>query len=160
MAEHVRIFCREDPPPTIKDLLVFFSEEGFDVRPDEEEEEDDESFEAANPSWNETNLLLNSEPEPIVMECWRDDEGDEFAEMRDELLELAEEIDTGDAGRVIKHMKSATFVITLPVLEDFGDDGRTLTDALITYLATNHDGMAYVEGEGVYANDELILEVV
>ncbi len=155
MAELVRVFCVEDPPPTRKELMELLSEEGFDIH---SEDEGDEENEFEEPSWHEFIMVYREDQEPINLEYMGEEDSDEFSELRDELIEMLDDFEGSEIPRIEKHLNKSIFVISIHCLDESDDEGQAIVNALQNYLATNHDGLAYVEDEGFYASDELILE--
>lgn len=157
MPDHIRVFCKEDPPPSLQQLMEFFSEEGFDIRLDRSGGDDLEEEDVEDPSWQEATLIYSDEREPLQVECWREDESDEFSEMRDEHLEELEDFDGREKSRVVRHLKSSSFIVTITFLSEPGEEGVSIQNALVNFMANNHDGLTYIDGEGYYAGDELVL---
>lgn len=148
------VFCHDGPGPTLMDILEMLSEEAFDIHLSEEAEEEKE-----DPLWNEVMLIYSDEEEPIQLECWRNDDSDEFAEIRDDLVENIEGFENSEKVRVIEHLKRCDFVLSIEETTSDNEEGLSIYNALIVYFASNFKGLAYIETEGVYEADELILRM-
>jgi hypothetical protein len=156
MSDLIQIFCNDDPP-TLKQIMEFLSEEGFDVKFDDMEEE---APDQEDPSWTEARLMYTDEQEAIVVECWRSEESDEFDDIRDELLIAVEELedDSTASKKVLRRLKKSQFVIQiLPC--DCDEDGENVINALTSFMVADFGGLVFVEEEGFYDGDELVLEM-
>lgn len=156
MSNLIQIFCRVEPPPTLKQLMEFLSEEGFDIK-FEEGEEDEEEPDQEDPSWTEARLIYDDEQEALVLECWRSEESDEFDELRDELMAMVEDMEGGSTRKIIQNLKKAQFVAQILPCE-VDDEGESIINALTGFFASEFGGMVYVEEDGFYEGDELLLE--
>lgn len=158
MSEQIQVYCIEEEPPTLQQVLELLSEEGFDIRFEEDGIIDD-NMDREDPSWGEAHVLFSDESEPLHMECWRDEESDEFAEMRDEMLVNLEGVDQPAVEKICKHLESCRFAVIIMAMNDDSEEAQVLLSGLINYLCSSYKGLAYVENEGFYANDDLILEM-
>lgn len=157
MSDLIQIFCSEEPPPTLKQVMEFLSEEGFDIKFEEGEEEDEEQ-DQEDPSWTEARLIYDDEQEALVLECWRSEESDEFDELRDELIATVEDMEETGAKKVLRRLKKAQFVIQiLPC--DSDEEGESVVNALTAFFAAEFGGLVHVEGDGFYEGDDLLLEM-
>jgi len=159
MADQVSVFCRDEPPPSLSEILDFLSEEGFDVSLDNEEEVDEGEVNAEDPSWAEGYLIYSNENEPMQLECLVDGESDEFVELRDELIEALDDAEGSGKNRALRHLRASAFAIRMTLVDGGSEEAKSMQNALINYLASHHEGIAYLEGEGYYLGDELVLDL-
>jgi len=157
MSELIQVFCNEEPPPTVQQLKVLFSEEGFDARITDEGGEA-EIDDPEDPSWTIINVAL-ADVDVCQIECWRDNESDEFTEQRDDLLVVLDDMDDSDKGKVITHLDAGIFLINVIKLDDLEQDELAMISSMIGHLELNYKGLTYFEEDGFYYNEDLVLRM-
>jgi hypothetical protein len=157
MSSLIRVFCREDPAPTLQQLVDILNDEGFDAHVDKEDDGDEVDLE--NQGWRDAMIVFSEEQDPLHIECWRADQGDELTELREELLEELEEVEGSGKNRVVRHIKGCAFVVNIALISEAGEEGIAAQHAIAGYLAETHEGLTYVEGEGFYSGEDVILEL-
>ena len=89
-------------------------------------------------------------------------QGDElFGQELDELVEEAEEAETGAKQTVLDTLKTAKSIIAVQVLWGGRKTDETLAklDPLWNWLLVNHKGLVQADGEGYYRDRRLILKI-
>jgi|GEM_PF-4040416 len=157
LGEMINIFCfTEEQTPTMQEILELLSEEGFDIH--FEDEAGLSSSEMEDPSWAEAVIVYSSEAEPINIECWRDDESDEFDDIRDEKIEEILNSGVLESDKLIEHLKHCNFVINILPMSEPDEESEDVFSAIFNFLNGAFQGLAVVDETGVYDGDELILE--
>lgn len=157
LGEMIKIFCyTDDKTPTMQQILELLSEEGFDIRFEDEAGLDKSDME--NPSWTEATIVYNKELEPICLECWREDDSDEFEDLLDESIEIILDNGVDEDSDIVENLNKSNFVINILPIMDADEEADDIYSALMNYLNSSYHAIAVIDEDGVYDGDELVVE--
>jgi hypothetical protein len=158
MPYRVRAFCTGSDVPTLAQVFEYTRAHDVDLSPDETHGPND----VKSSDWSEVEISYKPGKSPLVAECNRDDGTDDCL-ARVETLEYMEEIGSPGVSftkrRVIKHLKTTSFIIAVQLLSDIDDDGYDANGTFLNYFVEHCGGMIHADGEGFYDGDKVILEI-
>lgn len=161
MGYYMRAFCTEPEVPTIRDVLDYLSSEWEVVLTPEAEYADAQVMDDAE--WKQFAFLYKAGKRGILVECNRHD-GTADCLAASEVSEFLDLIgppeDSAAKQRVIEHLKNTQFIIAcqLPT-SDIDDDGYAANNEFLTYFEDLCDGMVQADGEGFYADANLLVPI-
>jgi hypothetical protein len=155
----IRVFCTEESPPILREILDWAAARGITLDVDRELTPD---VNLDSPEWAQVAIRYHEGKLPFLSEVTRRGDPDlDIDEEIEEFVEFLEDVPDWPAKqKVLDHLGRTSFIVGNQIpTSDFDDEGYNAVGEFNRYFVANHGGMIQADGEGFYEDDTLIVDV-
>jgi hypothetical protein len=151
MSYYARVFCTTDAVPSIRAILAWLQEVGYEA-----EVPGESPAALGSPKWRSFELIYNPAKESLLVECERNTGKRSLChQTAEEELNALEDLPDSDARRrVADCLRRTRFLVSCQVLADDDHEEVANFGALLDYFADHCGGLIDVEDEGFYSHSD------